>query len=56
MRQNVEVVLDLRRGDPGGMGRYYSGMAIRFDNIITPGKLLDADGRHRTDGHLRQTE
>ncbi len=40
-----EVVLDLRRGDPGGMGRYYSGMAIRFDNIITPGKLLDADGR-----------
>lgn len=40
-----EVVLDLRRGDPGEMGRYYSGMAIRFDNIITPGNLLDADRR-----------
>ena len=40
-----DVVLDLRRGDPGGMGRYYSGLAIRFDNSITPGKLLDADGR-----------
>ena len=40
-----EVVLDLRRGEPGADGRYYSGMAIRFDNIITPGKLLDADGR-----------
>lgn len=40
-----DVVLDLRRGEPGADGRYYSGMAIRFDNIITPGKLLDADGR-----------
>lgn len=40
-----EVVLDLLRGDLGEMGRYYSGMAIRFDNIITPGNLLDADGR-----------
>jgi hypothetical protein len=40
-----EVVLDLRRGEPGADGRYYSGMAIRFDNIITPGNLLDADGR-----------
>lgn len=40
-----EVVLDLRRGEPGADGRFYSGMAIRFDNIITPGSLLDADGR-----------
>ena len=40
-----EVVLDLRRGEPGADGRYYSGMAVRFDNIITPGNLLDADGR-----------
>lgn len=40
-----DVVLDLRRGEPGADGRFYSGMAIRFDNIITPGKLLDADGR-----------
>ena len=40
-----DVVLDLRRGEPGADGRYYSGMAIRFDNILTPGRLLDADGR-----------
>ena len=40
-----EVVLDLRRGEPGADGRFYSGMAIRFDNVITPGNLLDADGR-----------
>lgn len=40
-----EVVLDLRRGEHGADGRYYSGMAIRFDNVITPGNLLDADGR-----------
>ena len=31
--------------NPGADGRFYSGMAIRFDNIITPGNLLDADGR-----------
>ncbi len=39
------VVLDLRRGEPGADGRFYSGLAIRFDNVITPGALLDADGR-----------
>ena len=40
-----EIILDLRRGEPGADGRFYSGMAIRFDNIVTPGSLLDADGR-----------
>ncbi len=40
-----EVVLDLRRGEPGADGRFYSGLAIRFDNVLTPGKLLDADNR-----------
>lgn len=40
-----EVVLDLRRGEPGADGRFYSGLAIRFDNVLTPGSLLDADGR-----------
>ena len=40
-----EVVLDLRRGKPGADGRFYSGLAIRFDNVLTPGSLLDADGR-----------
>lgn len=40
-----EVILDLRRGEPGADGRFYSGLAIRFDNVLTPGSLLDADGR-----------
>lgn len=40
-----EVILDLRRGEPGADGRFYSGLAIRFDNVLTPGRLLDADGR-----------
>lgn len=40
-----DVVFDLRRGEPGADGRFYSGMAIRFDNVITPGNLLDEDGR-----------
>ena len=40
-----EVVLDLRRGEPGADGRFYSGLAIRFDNVLSPGSLLDADGR-----------
>ena len=39
------VVLDLRRGTPGADGRYYSGLAVRFHNSVTPGALLDADGR-----------
>ena len=51
-----EVVLDLRRGEPGADGRFYSGMAIRFDNIITPGKLIRCRRTHRTDGHLRSAE
>lgn len=40
-----DVTLDLRRGQPGGGGLFYSGLAIRFDNALTPGQLLDANGR-----------
>ncbi|MCZ6680884.1 MAG: PmoA family protein [Candidatus Poribacteria bacterium] len=40
-----DVTLDLNRGEPGGGGLFYSGLAIRFDNALTPGRLLDADGR-----------
>ena len=43
-----KVVLDLNRGEPGGGGLFYSGLAIRFDNALTPGRLLDADGRTET--------
>ena len=39
------VTLDLMRGDPGRGGLFYSGLAIRFANAMSPGKLLDADGR-----------
>jgi hypothetical protein len=41
----MEVTLDLNRGEPGRGGLFYSGLTIRFDNALTPGKLLDADGR-----------
>jgi hypothetical protein len=40
-----ELTLDLNRGEPGRGGLFYSGLAIRFDNALTPGQLLDADGR-----------
>ncbi len=40
-----EVTLDLNRGEPGQGGLFYSGLAIRFDNAMTPGQLLDANGR-----------
>ena len=40
-----ELTLDLNRGKPGGGGLFYSGLIIRFDNALSPGKLLDADGR-----------
>ncbi len=40
-----EVTLDLNRGKPGGGGLFYSGLIIRFDNVLTPGQLLDANGR-----------
>jgi hypothetical protein len=40
-----ELTLDLNRGEPGGGGLFYSGLTIRFDNVLTPGQLLDADGR-----------
>ena len=39
------VKLDLNRGEPGGGGLFYSGLTIRFDNALTPGQLLDGDGR-----------
>jgi len=39
-----EVKLDLNRGTPGKGGLFYSGLTIRFDNLLTPGQLLDANG------------
>lgn len=39
------VIFDLKRGEPGRGGLFYSGLTIRFDNALTPGQLLDADGR-----------
>lgn len=39
------ATLDLNRGEPGRGGLFYSGLIIRFDNALTPGRLLDADGR-----------
>ena len=43
--ENRNVTLDLKRGEPGKGGLFYSGLTIRFNNALTPGKLLDADGR-----------
>jgi hypothetical protein len=43
-----DVTLDLNRGEPGRGGLFYSGLTIRFDNAMTPGRLLDADGRTET--------
>ena len=40
-----DVTLDLNRGEPGRGGLFYSGLTIRFHNALTPGRLLDADGR-----------
>ena len=40
-----EVTLDLNRGEPGGGGLFYSGLAIRFGNALTPGRSLDGNGR-----------
>ena len=40
-----DVTLDLKRGEPGQGGCFYSGLTVRFDNGMTPGKLLDAHGR-----------
>jgi hypothetical protein len=39
------VRLDLKRGDPGKGGLYYSGLTVRFDNAMTPGRVLDSEGR-----------
>ena len=44
-----DVTLDLDRGKPGGGGFFYSGLCIRFDHSLTPGSLLDADGRTAPD-------
>ena len=50
------VTLDLNRGEPGSGGLFYSGLTIRFDNALTPGQLLDGDGRTAPDGYLWATE
>ena len=44
-----DVIFDLKRGKPGGGGLFYSGLTIRFDNILTPGKVLDANGQTNTE-------
>ena len=44
-----DVTFDLKRGKPGSGGLFYSGLTIRFDNILTPSKILDANGRTDTD-------
>jgi len=43
-----ETALDLKRGESGQGGCFYSGLTIRFDNGMTPGRLLDAEGRTDT--------
>jgi len=43
------VTLDLLRGTPGHGGLFYSGFTVRFDNQLTPGQLLDANGRTEAD-------
>ena len=43
-----DVTLDLKRGTPGAANLFYSGLTVRFDNSMTPGQLLDADGRTDT--------
>lgn len=43
-----DAILDLKRGEPGGGGLFYSGLTIRFDNALTPGQMLDANGRTET--------
>ena len=44
-----DVTFDLKRGKPGGGGLFYSGLTIRFDNMLTPGETLDANDRTDTD-------
>ena len=39
------ATLDLNRGEPGDTGLYYSGLMVRFNDAMTPGEFLDADGR-----------
>jgi len=48
MPAHHDVTLDLNRGEPGQGGLFYSGLIIRFDNAMTPGELLDANGRTET--------
>ncbi len=43
-----DVILDLKRGEPGQGGLFYSGLTVRFNNAMTPGQLLDAEGRTET--------
>lgn len=49
------LTLDLNRGEPGGGGLFYSGLTIRFDNMLTPGQLLDANGRSEAIAIFGQT-
>lgn len=44
-----EATLDLLRGEPGGPGLFYSGVAIRYNDAMSPGEFLDADGRSDVD-------
>jgi hypothetical protein len=44
-----DVTLDLLRGEPGGGGLFYSGVAIRYNDAMSPGEFLDADGRSDVD-------
>ena len=46
---NGEVILDLRRGEPGQGGFYYSGLVIRLNDKIGQGEVLDADGHTDTE-------
>ena len=47
--RGVDLTLDLNRGEPGQMGLFYSGVMLRFNDAMTPGQLLDADGRTEVD-------
>ncbi|MBD3182876.1 hypothetical protein GF312_11335 [Candidatus Poribacteria bacterium] len=43
-----DVILDVKRGKPGGMGLFYSGLTIRFHNNLTPGKMLNSQDINET--------
>ena len=43
-----DVTLDLHRGEPGEFGMFFSGLALRLHDAMTPGELLNADGLTET--------